>query len=109
IASPDRRRSIGQAAYEEVRRSHTTTVLAPLLHKALADVTSRKIARRKLKINWLAAPSGAGRREEEERRLARELASRGHQVRLFGAEPARKGADGAIDVHRMPDGPLPPA
>jgi GT2 family glycosyltransferase len=110
IASPDRRQSIGQAAYDEVRRAHTTTVLAPLLHEALAEVTRRKITRRKLKINWLAAPSGAGRRgEQDETRLARELASRGHQVRLFGAEPAAKGADGAVDVQRMPDGPLPPA
>jgi GT2 family glycosyltransferase len=110
IASPERRRSIGQAAYDEVRRSHTTTVTAPLLYNALAEVTGRKVSHRKLTINWLVAPSRSGKRRERELvKLAQDLAWRGHEVRIFGDAPSTKREGRPLAVPELPAGPLPPA
>jgi glycosyltransferase involved in cell wall biosynthesis len=110
IGSPDRRRSIGRAAFDEVRQSHTTTSLASVLYDTLAEVTGHKVAGRRLTINWLVDrghPGTGGEREAA--RLARDLAWRGHRVRLFGGEPDAKRRNGAVDVQPMPGGPLPPA
>jgi GT2 family glycosyltransferase len=108
IASPDRRRSIGEAAYDEVQRFHTTTAMAPRLYDALAEVTGPNVTDLKLTINWLLAPAAAGRRLFRDMPgLARELAWRGHHVRLFGPSAQRK--EGPLDFQQLPAGSLPPA
>jgi GT2 family glycosyltransferase/glycosyltransferase involved in cell wall biosynthesis len=110
IASADRRRSIGQAAFDGVRRSHTTSVAAPLLYHALAEVTGGYVKDRKLTINWLLAPSRTGKRPiREMARLARDLAWRGHGVRIFGDGPSAGGGENPLDIKELPAGSLPPA
>jgi GT2 family glycosyltransferase len=109
IASPDRRRSIGEAAYDEVRRFHTTTVTAPLLYDALSEVTGRNVTNLKLTINWLLGPAAGKRRFREMAGLARDLAWRGHQVRIFGDAPSSQREEGPLELKQLPAGPLPAA
>jgi glycosyltransferase involved in cell wall biosynthesis len=76
VESKDLRRSIGTAAYEDVRRNHTTKARAPLLEQALATLTPQRGADEGLSINWLTGSNVDP--------LAELLAQSGHDVRVYG-------------------------
>jgi GT2 family glycosyltransferase len=108
VGSPDLRHSIGNAAFDEVRRLHTTSAVAPRLYDALTEVTGRKIRGRKLTINWVVSPHGSKRDARQVARLARELAWRGHHVRILGDE-AGNGSNGGVELQRLSSGCIPAA
>src|SRR5262249_49433321 len=72
--SKDLRRSIGTAAYDDVRRNHTTKARAPLLEQALATLTPQRGADERLSINWLT----------DANRSTELLAESRHDVRVYG-------------------------
>lgn len=76
VESKDLRRSIGTAAYDDVRRNHTTKARAPLLEQALATLTPHRGADERLSINWLTQANVDP--------LAELLTQSGHDVRVYG-------------------------
>jgi glycosyltransferase involved in cell wall biosynthesis len=76
LESKDLRRDIGLAAYEDVRRNHTTKTRARMLEQALASLIGEAGARdERLTLNWLASSSSTFE-------LPRHLAESGHDVRV---------------------------
>jgi GT2 family glycosyltransferase len=97
VSSPDRRRTIGAAAYEDVRVNHTTYAWARSLHKTFVDLVGSRSSATRLRINVVSATK-AGRRERSlADSLARYLSSRGHRVEEFSL---RGGEEGTHD--RLP-------
>jgi glycosyltransferase involved in cell wall biosynthesis/SAM-dependent methyltransferase len=84
IDSPERRHSIGAAAYEDVRARHTVRAQARSLHGSLAKLVARGDDD-PLAINWIVrapiAKRGGGYRTIF--RLANELGRQGHHVRVY--------------------------
>jgi O-antigen biosynthesis protein len=79
VESPDRRSSIGQAAFDDVRANHTTSANAQRLYNIFADLAAEKrSSTRPLAINFLSGSRGKG--VGSGRKLADELALRGHRV-----------------------------
>jgi Glycosyl transferases group 1 len=78
-ASSDLRSSIGKAAFEDVRANHTTWANAQRLYDLLADLAAQKRSSlRPFAINFVS--SGAGNGARSNRKLADDLALRGHRV-----------------------------
>jgi glycosyltransferase involved in cell wall biosynthesis/SAM-dependent methyltransferase len=84
VESAELREQIGRRAYDDVRAVHTTRASATACHAALAEL-SRPQTSAPLTINWIVrapiAQTGGGYRNIFG--IARELASRGHVVRLY--------------------------
>jgi glycosyltransferase involved in cell wall biosynthesis len=86
IESKDLRRDVGMAAYEDVRRSHTTKARAPMFEQALRNLANERNGGRRLTVNWLVgtAPSGNGAKP----RIPELLAESGHTVRVYTEDEA---------------------
>jgi GT2 family glycosyltransferase len=82
VASSDLRSSIGKAAFEDVRANHTTRANAQRLYDLLADLAAQKqSSMRPLAINFVSSWAGIGAKSR--RKLADDLALRGHRVEFI--------------------------
>jgi glycosyltransferase involved in cell wall biosynthesis len=82
VESPERRRDIGRAAFEDVRRSHTVRARSGHLLSSVASLAGGDDSR-PLTVNWVV---GETNRDDELRNvleLADHLGRRGHIVRLY--------------------------
>src|SRR5262245_57526447 len=88
VESKDLRRSIGTAAYDDVRRNHTTKARARLLEQALTTLTPHRGAYDRLSINRLTGPGCALENDSNAYidRLAERLAQSGHDLRVYGED-----------------------
>ena len=89
VASSELRRSMGQAAFDDVRVNHTTRANARRLYDLLAELAAQKRNPvRPLTINFVS--TGADNGVRANRKLADELALRGHRVEFTtGANDSR--------------------
>lgn len=82
VGSPDLRRSIGQAAFDDVRANHTTEANAQRLYDLVAEVAAQKRnSTRPFAINFVSSNVDNGARSN--RKLADDLALRGHRVEFI--------------------------
>jgi GT2 family glycosyltransferase len=88
LSSPERRREIGQAAFEDVRAHHTTGALARSLHATLVDVVGSRASETRLRINVVSAPGASPRERSFACSLAEHLRAAGHRVETISAEAA---------------------
>ncbi len=89
IESPDERRRLGERAYEDVMRLHTTPAQAPAVFDVMRDhyrAVRPASSPRRLRVNWVIDAPDA--EQPETRWLARALAERGHTVRVCAGAPA---------------------
>jgi hypothetical protein len=94
VSSPDRRRAMGAAAYEDVRGNHTTEARARSLHRTFVDLLRSGSSATRLRINVVSTNQAAPTERSLADSLACYLSSRGHKVEAFSPWSDRDGENG---------------
>jgi glycosyltransferase involved in cell wall biosynthesis len=82
---PDKRRTLGASARDDVQERHTVFAAARKIHDVFSSLSSPESSNRRLTLNWaleapIAQTSGGYRNIA---RLSSHLTSKGHRVRLY--------------------------